>query len=291
VWQDEIQPCPYQKALHRIRPINDSIDPHFVMYHLWLAAISGTFLDSNAKTTIAHLPAVRLAKLPIVLPPLSEQRRIAGVLREQMASVASSRRSAEAQLEAAQFLLAAYLRAVFNSPEAQAWPRKKFEDVAVLQRGHDLPLKNRVPGAYPVMTSSGMVGTHNEYRSKGPGVVTGRSGSVGRVHFVEQDYWPHNTALYVKDFKGSDPRYTYYLLQWVNVKRVSSGTGVPTLDRKEVHKLIVAHPDISDQRRIAAELTERLAGVERLRRSLAEQLEAIEKLPAALLRRAFNGEL
>ena len=110
------------------------------------------------------------------------------------------------------------------------WETRAFESLAVLQRGHDLPSNQRTDGPYPVVSSGGIVGTHGEFIAPAPGVVTGRSGSVGKVYFVEQDFWPHNTALYVKDFKGNDPLFVYYLMRWVGVRDVSSGTGVPTLE-------------------------------------------------------------
>jgi len=228
---------------------------------------------------------------PVPLPPLAEQRRIAGVLREQMAAAEKARAAAQARLAVAKGLPAAFLRQAFLGPNSQSWPKSPFGRVAMLQRGHDLTARERKEGPYPVVTSSGIVGTHNDYRMKGPGVVIGRSGSVGRVHFIDQDYWPHNTALYVKDFFGNDPQYVYFLLGWINVKTVSSGTGVPTLDRKEVHKIIVAHPPLEEQHRLAGVLHKQMAGVEKVRAAAEEELGTINALPAALLRRVFNGEI
>lgn len=171
------------------------------------------------------------------------------------------------------------------------WRWVRFDQIALLQRGYDLREQDCIPGTYPVVTSSGVVGIHCEFRAKGPGVVTGRSGSVGRVHYVEEDFWPHNTALYVKDFMGNNPRYVFSLVRWVNVKKVSSGTGVPTLDRKEVHKLTVPLPPLPEQQRIAAILTAQMSAVDQAREAAAAELASINALPAALLRRAFSGEL
>jgi type I restriction enzyme S subunit len=91
----------------------------------------------------------KLLSLEIPLPSLLEQKRIAAILNEQIAAVDRARAAAEAQLDAAKALPAAYLRAVFNNPEAQLWPIKKFEEVAILQRGYDLPSQDQVPGKYP----------------------------------------------------------------------------------------------------------------------------------------------
>ena len=89
------------------------IDPHFILYRLWLGAKNSEFTDSQTKTTIAHLPAVRLAELPVAIPPLAEQRRIAAILQAQMAAVEKARASAEAQLAEIEKLPAALLRQAF----------------------------------------------------------------------------------------------------------------------------------------------------------------------------------
>lgn len=268
---------------------SDKVTSAFLYWQLKKSVPELQSLGSGA--TFKEISKTDLQNFIISLPPISEQKRIAVILNEQMEAIEKALKATEAQLEAAKTLPAAYLRAVFNSPEAKQWPRKKFEEVAMLQRGYDLPSQNQIYGNFPIMTSSGVSGYHNECKAKSPGVITGRSGSIGKVYFVEEDYWPHNTALYVKDFKDNEPQYIYFLLQWLDLKTICRGSGVPTLDRKEVHKVIVQHPEKAIQQRIAIELSERMASAERLRKSLESQLETINKLPAALLRQAFNGEL
>ena len=114
VWAGEITPCYYQKALHRVRPWDYRIDPRFIMFRLWFGSASGELLDSHARTTIAHLPAVRLAKLTFGLPPIAEQRRIAGMLIERMAEAERLRKAAEEQLATINALPAALLRRAFS---------------------------------------------------------------------------------------------------------------------------------------------------------------------------------
>ncbi len=259
----------------------------FVRHESFVEALSD--LVKGALYPAVNDSQVKSQSIP--LPPLPEQKRIAATLKDQMAAVDKARAAAQQRLEAVKTLPAAFLRQVFSDFFTKTWPRLPFGQVAVLQRGHDLPERDRKAGKYPVVTSSGIVGMHCEFRAKKPGVVTGRSGSVGRVHYIDSDFWPHNTALYVKDFLGNNPLFIYFLLQWINVKSVSSGTGVPTLDRKEVHKIVVSCPPITEQQRIAAILTEQISDVDKARVAAEAELETINALPAALLRRAFNGEL
>jgi Restriction endonuclease S subunits len=118
IWAGEIERCCYQKALHRIRPIADAVDPRFLMYRLWLGALRGEFTDNHSATTIAHLPAVRLASLKVRLPNVNEQRRIAAILREELASIEVLGSAIRAEQEAIEALPAALLRRAFQDVAA-----------------------------------------------------------------------------------------------------------------------------------------------------------------------------
>lgn len=118
VWDGQIERCCYQKALHRLRAINDAVDPRFLMYVLWLGALRGEFTDDHAKTTIAHLPAVRLATLRVALPRVGEQRRIAARIRERMAAIELTRVLLRSELEAIEAVPAALLRRMFAEHQA-----------------------------------------------------------------------------------------------------------------------------------------------------------------------------
>ena len=133
--------------------------------------------------------------------------------------------------------------------------RTKFKDFITLQRGFDLPKSQMEEGLYPVVGSTSILGYHNEYKVNPPGVITGRSGSLGIVQYVRDKYWPHNTALWVKDFKGNYPCYVYYFLQTLNLERFNSGAGVPTLNRNDLDTLEILIHDLSTQHKIASILS------------------------------------
>ncbi len=127
----------------------------------------------------------------------------------------------------------------------------KLEDVLTLQRGYDLPYHKLKSGIYPVVQSNGISKYHSEYKINfSEGVITGRSGTIGEVHFVEGPFWPHNTTLYVSDFKGNSPKYIYYLLKQLDLKKFSTGTGVPTLNRNHLNYVTVYLPSLKVQREI-----------------------------------------
>lgn len=136
-----------------------------------------------------------------------------------------------------------------------SWRTCRLGDVLKLQRGHDLPSDRRVDGDVPVVSSSGITGYHNQAKAEAPGVVTGRYGTLGEVFYVDQPYWPLNTALYVVDFKGCHPRFAAYFLRNVLRNYQSDKAAVPGVDRNVLHQLEVRVPERKKQEAITGVLS------------------------------------
>src|ERR1035441_8085966 len=135
------------------------------------------------------------------------------------------------------------------------WRDTTLGEFVALQRGHDLTEPQRRIGNVPVMGSAGQNGFHDTALAKGPGIVIGRSGaSFGQVHFSPVDFWPHNSSLYVTDFKGNDPRFVFYLLKALDFDRYNSGSAQPSLNRNFIYPIPVRVPPITEQKAIAAVL-------------------------------------
>jgi len=133
---------------------------------------------------------------------------------------------------------------------------KYFNDFIKLNRGFDLPNDKIIEGEYPVVASTEIKAYHKSFKVKAPGVVTGRSGSLGTVQYVSTNYWPLNTALYVKDFKGNNPKFVYYFLQTMHLENFNAGAGVPSLNQNHLHKQkIIVPDDVNHQHRIASILS------------------------------------
>ena len=137
------------------------------------------------------------------------------------------------------------------------WETKTMLEIAPLQRGFDLPKGNIRPGDIPVVYSNGIMSTHNQSKCIGPGVITGRSGTIGSFTFIPNGpYWPHNTALWVTNFCGNVPLFIYHLYSHIGIVRFASGSGVPTLNRNDVHKHITSIPsNLREQNKIASFLS------------------------------------
>lgn len=148
------------------------------------------------------------------------------------------------------------------------WDVKPISQVAPLQRGFDLPTREITHGPFPVVYSNGIEKYHDTAMVKGPGVITGRSGTLGQVHYIGGDYWPHNTTLWVTQFNNNHPKFIYYLYQSLRFERFASGSGVPTLNRNDAHTYRVALPSNGgEQRAIAKALSDvdsLLDGLDRL---------------------------
>ena len=126
-----------------------------------------------------------------------------------------------------------------------------LNEFILLQRGFDLPQGERIYGDVPVVASTGIAGFHNEYKVGAPGVVIGRSGTIGGGQYITQNFWPLNTTLWVKDFKGHNARYVYYLLKSIDFQRFNVGTGVPTLNRNHLSSVLVKNLEYKNEKVIA----------------------------------------
>ncbi len=135
------------------------------------------------------------------------------------------------------------------------WAEMELGDFLELKRGYDLPKNSRNDGSVPIISSSGESGCHDVAKAIGPGVVTGRYGTIGEVYFVEEDYWPLNTTLYVRDFKGNNPLFVYYFLKTVSFNDYSDKAAVPGVNRNHLHKAKIRVPtDPEEQKDIALKL-------------------------------------
>ncbi len=149
--------------------------------------------------------------------------------------------------------------------------------VVELKRGYDLPQQDRRLGTVPVVSSSGVSDHHAESMVKGPGVVTGRYGTLGQVFFIKEDFWPLNTTLYVRDFKGNDPRFVSYFLRRVDFLAYSDKAAVPGINRNHLHQAQVRVPADAGEQRAIARILGTLDDKIELNRGISETLEAMAR--------------
>lgn len=176
------------------------------------------------------------------------------------------------------------------------WLHLSLGRVSKLQRGFDLPHRFRKRGEIPIITSSGFGEYHSEPRVQGPGVVTGRYGTIGEVFYIKGSFWPLNTTLYVKDFYGNDPLYISYLLRRIDFHTHSGKSGVPGVNRNDLHEIVVALPSTrTEQKTIAEALSDTDALIESLEQLITKKRQIKQGAMQELLtgkRRlpGFSGE-
>jgi type I restriction enzyme S subunit len=158
------------------------------------------------------------------------------------------------------------------------WRSAILQDLVFFQRGYDITKAEQKPGNIPVVSSSGVNSYHSEAKVDGPGVVIGRKGSLGTVHYVDGPYWPHDTTLWSKDFKGNLPRFVFYFLQTLGLERYDVGNSNPTLNRNHIHRLDILLPEYQIQERIVEVLSAYDDLIENNRRRIALLEEAARLL-------------
>ncbi|MGH3561260.1 MAG: restriction endonuclease subunit S [Mycobacterium sp.] len=164
------------------------------------------------------------------------------------------------------------------------WCDVSLGDVCELKRGYDLPRGSRLAGTVPVISSSGPTGFHTEAKVRAPGVVTGRYGTLGEVFYITEDFWPLNTALYVRDFKGNNPRYVAGLLKSMGLSQYDGAAAVPGLNRNQLHTLPVRIPSVDTQRKIACFLT----AVDDLIENNRQRVAVLEEMVREIYREWFT---
>ena len=161
------------------------------------------------------------------------------------------------------------------------WVKMRLGDFIDLKRGYDLPKKSRSAGPIPLVSSAGVSDQHSEAKVRGPGVVTGRYGTIGDVFYIEEDFWPLNTTLYVRDFKGNDPRFTYYFLKTIDYLQYSDKAAVPGVNRNHLHMAEISVPkSVDEQRRIASVLScldDKIEANDTINQTLEQMAQAIFK--------------
>lgn len=288
--------------LVRLHLEHSLVSKKFLTYQLNSNEVIEQFKAKTKGTTRPRVTLGEIRDLNIVLPPLEEQHRIVAKIEETLSELDH----AEEGLIKTQDQLGVYRKVLFKKAFTgelikkeiskdglpSSWKRTTFKDFCELQRGYDLPLSKIISGKYPVITSSGINGYHNQYKAKGPCLITGRSGNVGNVFYLDIDYyWPHNTVLFVKDFHKNLPKYVYYFFLQFDFKSYSSSTAVPTLDRKQLYNTIIPVPPLHEQEQIVREIDTKFSLIDDIESTIKTNLQKIESFRHIIFAKAFAGRL
>jgi type I restriction enzyme S subunit len=286
-------------------------------YNIFKTADFNRFLASSATgTKILHTSPDRILQYSFELPPIHEQKAIAHILGTLDDKIELNRKTNETLEAMAKALFKSWF-VDFDPVRAKAegrptglpgeisdlfpdsfegselgeipsgWEVGGLEEFLVLQRGFDLPAPQRIKGAYPVVAASGVSGTHNEPMAFAPGVVTGRSGVLGKVFYIQTDFFPLNTTLWAKEFRLATPIYGYFLLCDIDFAVFNAGSAVPTLNRNHLGSLRFPLPT----KALVVSFTEVAVDLMKRKEGIVAETSNLSATRDALLPKLISGEI
>ena len=312
----------FNQDIKAIIPDDVTINTNFLFQ--WLRSKEGEILSEGIKkgATVHSFKSAYIENLEIPLPPLAKQKRIAAILNEQTAAVEKARAAAEAQLEAAKALFAAYLRRVFPKPGQTlppGWRLVRLGDhttkigsgitplggqASYLNAGTPLIRSQNIHNNYFVKEGLAFISKAQDEEMENSRVIENdvllniTGASIGRVCVVPSTLCPSNVNQHVSIIRCTSEIHSPFLSYYIStndfqkhILESQAGATRQALTKALIEEFRIPLPALSEQKRIAAILNEQMVSAERLRNDLEKQLHEINSLPAALLRRAFSGEL
>lgn len=280
----------------RVTIDSEKADSRFVFFQLQHPDTVGWVEKHAVGATMLNLNTTILSSVPIRLPALEIQKRIADILSAYDDLIENNQKQIKLLEEAAQRLYKEWFvdlrfpghentKIVDGVPEG--WSRTNINEILTFHRGYDLTKNEMKAGRYPVVGSTTVIGYHNEFKIKGPGIVTGRSGSLGKYQFIWDNFWPHNTSLYISDYKDHNIFFVYSLLQTVDFASLNNGGAIPTLNRNVLSNIEVIEPTDELQ-----EMFAKIAEAQyRKIRNLEKQNNQLKMARDVLLPKLMSGEV
>ena len=278
------------------KDFRDGLNSKYLYY--WVKSSEGTGILYN--TTIGSsqkaLTISALKNIKVSLPPRSVQDKIVEVVFAYDDLIENNQRQIKLLEEAAQRLYKEWFvdlrfpghentKIVDGVPEG--WSKTNINEILTFHRGYDLTKNEMKIGRYPVVGSTTVIGYHNEFKIKGPGIVTGRSGSLGKYQFIWDNFWPHNTSLYISDYKDHNIFFVYSLLQTVDFASLNNGGAIPTLNRNVLSNIEVIEPEKKLQDMFAKIVEPHYQKI----KNLEKQNDRLKTARGLLLPKLMSGEV
>ena len=285
---------------------------HVLPRYLFYVVSSKAFVDAiNAETFGSKMPRADweiVGHQPLPLPPLETQKRITAFLDEKTAQIDGLIERKRALLDR----LAEKRQAIITQAVTKGLnPAAPMKDSGIdwiglvpsnwfvcglgqkikLQRGVDLTRDERTDGEYPVISSGGIEYFHDTALCLAPGILIGRKGSAGKLHYSCTAYWPHDTTLYVREFRDNHPRFVWYLLHCLDLKSFDSGSSNPTVNRNRVHPTKTPWPPCEEQKAIASWLDAVLQKSRKIEGRIEGSAKYLEEYRSALITAAVTGQI
>lgn len=310
--------CGYHLAI--VRPKESELLGRFLLRAFQACAVNQQFQVAATGVTRYGLPKSSIGEAWLPLPSPPEQRVIADFLDRETARIdtlvarkrtlierLNEKRTALISRTVTRGLPPEAARAAGLDPHPKLkpsgidwlgdvpghWEVMQLKWAVMFQRGHDLPAEEREGGSVPLVSSSGVSATHSRAVAKGPGIVTGRYGTIGQFYLVEEDYWPLNTTLYSIDLRGNEPRFLQALLTNLSPLFLLNAvkSAVPGVDRNDIHPIAAALPPVPEQRAIADFLDRETAKIDGMAATVETAIQRLEEYRTGLITAAVTGKI
>ena len=292
---------------------NESANPDYMHYLLRTDIYIDHFKTRSTGVIDSRLRLYpeSFANVPIILPPVEQQQKIANFLDHETAKI-------DTLIEKQQQLIALLKekrQAVIShavtkglNPDVpmrdsgvewlgevpEHWVVMPLKYSVTFQRGHDLPAQHRIAGDVPLVTSAGISSSHNIAVAKAPGLVTGRYGTIGKFNLLEKDYWPLNTTLYSINLRGNKPKYLWYMLHNLQPIFIANSlkSAVPGVDRNDLHTVKVAVTKDHDEQDALCDYLDNInKKYDEVTKKAIVQIELLQERRTALISAAVTGKI
>jgi type I restriction enzyme S subunit len=272
---------------------NSIVVPEYLHRYLATPDIVGWIEGQAVGATMPNLNTAILRRVPIYFPKcLRTQKKIAAILSTYDDLIDNNQRRIVLLEKIAEELyrewfvrlrFPAHEKTNFEKGIPKKWGIKCLGEILELCYGKALKEEDRVPGPYAVYGSSGIVGTHHHALAAGPGIIVGRKGNVGSVHWSDENFFAIDTAYFVRSDINS--HYLFFLLQSMNF--LNSDAAVPGLNRTQAYanKILLPPAPIIDA------FTKNVIGLFDLKKTLSEQINFLTATRDQLLNRLISGKL
>lgn len=236
----------------RGRQKSNILIPEYSAYCFQAHTVRRELIRRGQGAVRANIGQKDLSKIPMVIPPVNEQKAIASLLEKWDTAIEKTEALIEAKEKRFKWLLKTLISDQQDNPE---WEKMKLGEICTFEYGKPLKEQDRIGDQYPVFGSNGIVGRHNEYLVAGPFIVVGRKGSAGTVSYSMSNGFPIDTTFYINLQSGEiHLRFLYYLLLLVELDKISAQSGVPGLNRNDAYKISISIPSPIEQREITRAL-------------------------------------
>ena len=262
----------------------ENVSPKFLLYYYLSPEFQKVIHERTySGSTVDRIPLKEMPSFPIRLPSYIEQQAIAEVLSALDDKIDLLQR----QNQTLEQMAATLFRQWFIEEAKEDWEDGYVEDLFVLQRGFDLPTQKRLSGEFELYAASGLNDYIAEYNVGYPTVITGRSGTIGKV-FISFGYsWPLNTTLFINEFKAATLIFSYFFLKNMDLELFNSGSAVPSLNRNHIHGLEVKIPP----RQLINNFEEKASALFNKKKNNLNQIHTLQSLRDTLLPKLISGEV